>query len=99
MQKSQAIARVVGPVFAAVGTGMLASGPAYRDLAQQFVAGYPFIYFSGVLLLVAGLAILNAHHDWTPDWRSSITRSAGSSPASARSASLRRTLCRLSAAR
>ncbi len=73
MQKSQAIARVAGPAFAAVGTGMLASGPAYRELAQQFVAGYPFIYFSGVLLLVAGLAILNAHNEWTPDWRSSIT--------------------------
>ena len=73
MQSSQAIARVVGPVFAAIGTGMLASGPVYRDMAQQFVSGYPFIYFSGVLLLVAGLTILNAHHAWTPDWRSSIT--------------------------
>ncbi len=73
MQTSQAIARVVGPVFCAIGTGMLASGPVYRDMAQQFVAGYPFIYFSGVLLLVAGLTILNAHHAWTPDWRSSIT--------------------------
>ena len=73
MQRLQAIARVVGPVFAAIGTGMLASGPVYRDMAQQFVSGYPFIYFSGVLLLVAGLAILNAHNAWTPDWRSSIT--------------------------
>jgi hypothetical protein len=73
MQRSQAIARVVGPVFAAIGTGMLASGPVYRDMAQQFVSGYPFIYFSGVLLLVAGLTILNAHHAWTPDWRSAIT--------------------------
>ena len=73
MQKSQAIARVVGPVFAAIGTGMLASGPVYRDMAQQFVSGYPIIYFSGVLLLVAGLTILNAHNAWTPDWRSAIT--------------------------
>jgi hypothetical protein len=73
MERSQAIARVVGPVFAAVGTGMLASGPVYRDIAQQFLAGYPFIYFSGVLLLVAGLTILNAHHAWTSDWRTSIT--------------------------
>src|SRR5271169_3936420 len=73
MQTSQAIARVVGPVFCAIGTGMLASGPVYRDMAQQFVSGYPFIYFSGVLLLVAGLTVLNVHHAWTPDWRSSIT--------------------------
>ena len=73
MQKSHAIARLVGPVFCAIGIGMLASGGTYRELAQQFVTGYPFIYFSGVLLLVAGLTILNAHSAWTPDWRSSIT--------------------------
>ncbi len=73
MQSSQAIARVVGPVFCAIGIGMLASGPVYRDMAQQFVSGYHFIYFSGVLLLVAGLTILNVHHTWTPDWHSSIT--------------------------
>jgi hypothetical protein len=73
MQSSQAIARVVGPVFCAIGIGMLASGPVYRDMAQQFVSGYPFIYFSGVLLLVAGLTILNVHHTWSPDWHSSIT--------------------------
>ncbi len=73
MQRSQAIARLVGPVFSAIGIGMLASGSAYREMAGQFVSGYPFIYFSGVLLLLAGLTILNAHHAWTRDWRSAIT--------------------------
>ena len=31
------------------------------------------IYFSGVLMLVAGLAILNAHPVWTRDWRGAVT--------------------------
>jgi len=73
MQTSQAIARLVGPVFSAIGIGMLANDATYRQMAAQFLAGYPFIYFSGILALVGGLAILNTHPDWTRDWRSAIT--------------------------
>jgi hypothetical protein len=52
---------------------MLANGAAYRTMATEFVNGYPFIYFSRVPALIAGLAILNAHNAWTRDWRSLIT--------------------------
>jgi hypothetical protein len=72
MQESQAIARLVGPVLGAVGLGMLTNGATYRVMGEQFLATYPFIYFSGILALVAGLAILNIHHVWTPDWRSLV---------------------------
>jgi uncharacterized membrane protein len=73
MQTSQSIARLVGPVLCAIGIGMLTSEAAYREIAAQFLAGSPFVYFSGVLLLLGGLTILNSHHAWTPDWRSSVT--------------------------
>ena len=73
MQKSQAIARLIGPVLCAIGIGMLTNGATYREMAGQFLATYPFIYFSGILILVAGLLILNVHNVWTPDWRSVIT--------------------------
>ncbi len=73
MQKSQAIARLAGPVFCAIGIGMLTNQATYVVMAGQFLAGYPFIYFSGILALVAGLAILNLHPVWTPDWRSLVT--------------------------
>jgi hypothetical protein len=73
MQTSQFIARLTGPVFCAIGIGLLSNQTTYREMAGQFLAGYPFIYFSGILALVGGLAILNAHHDWTRDWRSLIT--------------------------
>jgi hypothetical protein len=52
---------------------MLLNSAVYRQMAGQSLAAYPFICFFGILLLVAGLAILNSHHDWTPDWRSVIT--------------------------
>jgi hypothetical protein len=73
MHSAVTIARLVGPVMSAMGIGMLANTDAYRQIGVQFVAGQPFIYFSGVLILLAGLAILNAHHAWTRDWRSLIT--------------------------
>jgi hypothetical protein len=73
MHKSQAIARLIGPVLCAIGLGMLTNGATYHVMAGQFLATYPFIYFSGILILVAGLLILNNHHVWTPDWRSVIT--------------------------
>jgi hypothetical protein len=73
METSRSIARLVGPVFGVIGVGMLTSQAAYRDMAKEFVAGYPLIYFSGILLLVAGLAILNVHNVWTRDWRVCVT--------------------------
>jgi hypothetical protein len=73
MQKSLTIARLVGPVLAAIGIGMLSNQATYREMAAQFLGGLPFIYFSGILALVAGLYILNVHSAWTPDWRSIVT--------------------------
>ncbi len=73
MHPALTIARLIGPVFCAIGIGILANQSTYREMAGQFLAGYPFIYFSGILALVSGLAILNAHHDWMRDWHSLIT--------------------------
>jgi hypothetical protein len=73
MDKSHAIARLVGPVLAAIGIGMLTNQTGYRTMAGQFLNGLPFIYFSGILALVGGLAILNTYNSWTRDWRSLIT--------------------------
>ena len=73
MQKSLIIARLIGPVLSAIGIGMLVNQPAYREMAAQFLGGLPFIYFSGILGLVAGLYILNVHNVWTSDWRSAVT--------------------------
>ncbi len=39
MQPSHTIARLVGPVLATVGIGMLVNGGVYRDMAGQFLAG------------------------------------------------------------
>ena len=73
MQKSHQIARLIGPVLGTIGIAMLVNPDAYRHIAEQFLGMSAIIYISGVLLLTAGLAILNAHPLWTSDWRSLIT--------------------------
>jgi hypothetical protein len=73
MHSSVLIARLICPVWSVIGIGVLANGDVYRQVYGQLVRGYPFIYVSGLLLLLAGLAILNTHHNWTADWRSAIT--------------------------
>ena len=40
MQKSLTIARLVGPVLAAIGIGMLANQATYREIATQFLGGH-----------------------------------------------------------
>jgi uncharacterized membrane protein len=56
MYQSLTIARLVGPVLSTIGIGMLANQATYREIAAQFLAGFPFIYFSDVLMLVAASA-------------------------------------------
>ena len=73
MRNPITIARLIGPVLAVVGVGMLANTATYKAMAAQQLNAFPMIYLSGVLVLLAGLAILNAHHAWTRDWRSVIT--------------------------
>ena len=73
MDTSYLIARLLGPVLSTVGIGMLANQAVYRELAVQLLANFAFIYITGLLALVTGLAILNAHSAWTRDWRSTIT--------------------------
>ena len=45
-------------MLSAIGIGMLTNQAGYRQMAGQFLTGYPFIYFSGIFALVGGLAIL-----------------------------------------
>jgi hypothetical protein len=73
MQTSLVIARLIGPLFLTIGTGMLANTDTYRAIGAQFLGSYAIIYLSGIMILTGGLAILNAHPHWSRDWRSAIT--------------------------
>jgi hypothetical protein len=57
METCRLIARLLGPVLATVGIGMLTNQAVYREMAEQFLASFPFIYITGVLALVSGLGV------------------------------------------
>jgi len=73
VQTSIIIARLIGPLFATIGVGMLANTDTYQQIGQQFLSTYAIIYLSGIIVLLMGLIILNVHNLWTRDWRSVIT--------------------------
>jgi uncharacterized membrane protein HdeD (DUF308 family) len=73
MPTSIFLAKLMGPIFLAVGGGMLANAALYRTIADEFLRNPALIYLSGVLTLTAGLAIVLNHNLWTGDWRVLVT--------------------------
>jgi hypothetical protein len=73
MTTSTFIARILGPVVVIIGLGLLLGGETFRTMAGDFARNAALVYFSGLITLAVGLAILNVHHSWTRDWRSIIT--------------------------
>ena len=77
MTTSRYIARLMGPVMLIIGIGMiggmLTEGDAYSSLMKEFIGSRALIFITGTLALVAGLAVVNAHNLWVPDWRVLVT--------------------------
>jgi len=73
MATSIYLAKLMGPVFLAVGLGLLLNAKTYRKLAEEFLASTALIYLSGVLLMLGGVALVLAHNVWTLDWPLLIT--------------------------
>ena len=68
------IARLIGPLFVAIGVGILLNAPFYvgSDRRGRRTARRWFTC-RGSLSLLAGLAMLNAYRAWTADWRVVVT--------------------------
>jgi len=73
MSTSKYIARLIGPLFLIMGLGMVVEGDTVRALSVEFLSNLSLIYLAGMLALVAGLAIVNAHNLWVADWRIIVT--------------------------
>lgn len=73
MEMSLWIAKLLGPVILVTATPMILSPKTIHTLATDFLRSGPLIYITGVLVLVGGLSIVNAHNRWSPDWTVFIT--------------------------
>lgn len=69
MERSKSIAGIVGPTLIVMGfSEMKLWNPTLYD--NQIV---PLVYLNGVLLFVAGLAIVRSHQIWVYGWQTAVT--------------------------
>jgi hypothetical protein len=78
MDRSILLAKIIGPPFLAVGLGLLLNQKTYWEMIDDVIRhstpiGNMLIYLSGLLSMLAGLAVVNTHPSWTADWRVLIT--------------------------
>jgi uncharacterized protein YjeT (DUF2065 family) len=73
MSASRYIAGLLGPLLLVMGFGMVIESETMMKLSQEFLSNLSLIYLAGILTLLAGLAIVNAHNVWVADWRVIIT--------------------------
>ena len=73
METSLLIAKLIGLPVLIAGAGLLLNTAGYRDMAKAFLKNEGLIYISGVLIAVAGTAIVVTHNRWSLDWTLLIT--------------------------
>jgi hypothetical protein len=73
MPNSIFLARLIGPVMALVGVSLLVNESEFRKMAQEAMRSPALIFFSGMILLPAGLAVVLTHNVWVLDWPVIIT--------------------------
>ena len=73
MQTSVFLAKLIGPVALLMGLVVLFDPTRVRTMAREALQGEVFIFLSGIITLPIGLALVNTHNVWTPDWRVVIT--------------------------
>ena len=73
MDRSFFLARLMGPTFVVIALGMLINLGTYESMIAEALHPGVVFYLSGLLSLLASLAIVNLHNRWQVDWRVIIT--------------------------
>jgi len=73
MTNSKTIAGLIGPTLMAIAASLLLNLGTMPALVEQASHDPALIYMSGILIFVAGLAIVRAHNRWTLGWTVLVT--------------------------
>jgi uncharacterized protein YjeT (DUF2065 family) len=73
MSNSLFLARLIGPVMLVVGLAVFTNPRGFREMAEEFLASRALMFFSGLIIMPVGVAIVLTHNFWTADWRMVIT--------------------------
>ena len=72
MAHSKLIAGLIGPLLAALGMAMLVNREIFPVIIDQISHDYGLIVLSGMLALLAGIAIVRVHNIWS-GWQAIVT--------------------------
>ena len=70
---SKLIAGLIGPLLAAMGVAMLVNREIFPVILDQISHDYGLIVLSGMLSLLAGIAIVRVHNVWSGGWQVIVT--------------------------
>src|ERR1700686_5276611 len=73
MTTSKMIAGLIGPTLVAIAAPLLINFGSSPALAEQFSRDPALIFVSGVLVFVAGIAIVRVHNIWAGGWPVLVT--------------------------
>lgn len=73
MTNAELIAGLAGPLLIATAAALLVNRETVAGLLTGVLNSPEFIFFSGILTLVAGLAIVRAHNVWAAEWHILVT--------------------------
>jgi uncharacterized membrane protein YczE len=64
---------LIGPVMIVAGLAVLLNRQGFRTMAEDFLANRGLMFLAGMMVMLAGLAIVLTHNVWTSDWRVLVT--------------------------
>jgi hypothetical protein len=70
---SKLIAGLIGPSMVALGCAMLINRELFPAIVDQISHDYGLILLSGILSLLAGIAIVRVHNVWSTSWQVVVT--------------------------
>lgn len=73
MTNAELIAGLAGPVMMAIAAAILVNRQSIVGMINEVSSGRGFIFFAGILTLIAGLAIVRAHNVWAAEWTILVT--------------------------
>jgi hypothetical protein len=72
-ETSEKIARLMGPTLMVIAASVLFNRKSLPDMAAQISYDWSIVFLSGLVLFVAGLAIVTAHNVWERGWQRLVT--------------------------
>lgn len=73
MAPTKPIAGLMGPLALAIGAAMLVNQQAISGIAAEVAHNTGLVFLSGILLLLAGIAIVRVHNVWSGGWPVLVT--------------------------